>query len=236
MNLFVQQRYSVVEIQSLWLRRFFDLQFASLWHSLNKARSHQSNPPRNILDFGGGDSPYRQLFPRNAQWSVLDPNSPQAAFHSWKGVRSEERFDLILALEVLEHLKDPAGDFLRPAALKLSTSGEIWISVPYSVRIHPCPEDWHRWTPDGLKKLLMDHQLEVLAFEHRGPFPSCLVAKMTFAVWMLLQSWKTLVFGILLLPVVCLALAAVHALVPKVRPDDLDPLGYFVRCRKKNPP
>lgn len=67
----------------------------------------------------------------------------------------EEKFDLIIAEQVFEHLLWPyrAGnnvyDMVKP-------EGYFLITVPFLIRIHHCPVDCTRWTETGLKYFLAE--------------------------------------------------------------------------------
>ncbi len=65
----------------------------------------------------------------------------------------EDRFDLIIAEQVFEHLLYPyrAG---RNIISMLSHEGYFLISVPFLVKVHNYPIDCTRWTETGLKYFL----------------------------------------------------------------------------------
>jgi len=63
-----------------------------------------------------------------------------------------ERFDLITAFQVLEHVSDPV-EFLRHAAVLLSAGGYMGVAVPNEhgvVRL--CPFDPHQWPPHHISR------------------------------------------------------------------------------------
>jgi Methyltransferase domain len=66
-----------------------------------------------------------------------------------------DEFDLIIAEQVFEHLLWPfrAG---KNVFQMLSTGGYFFISTPFLVRVHPCPNDCTRWTETGLKYFLAE--------------------------------------------------------------------------------
>ena len=66
-----------------------------------------------------------------------------------------ERFDLIIAEQVFEHLRHPyrAG---RNVWKMLNDDGIFMISTPFLVRIHGHPDDYTRWTEGGLRGFLED--------------------------------------------------------------------------------
>jgi SAM-dependent methyltransferase len=67
----------------------------------------------------------------------------------------EEKFDLIIAQQVFEHLLWPyrAG---RNVYAMLKAGGHFLISTPFLVRVHNDPVDCTRWTETGLKYFLAE--------------------------------------------------------------------------------
>lgn len=69
--------------------------------------------------------------------------------------RLDERFGIIIAKQVFEHIKKPysAGvnvyDILKP-------NGYFLITTPFLIRVHPQPDDCTRWTKSGIKFFLED--------------------------------------------------------------------------------
>ena len=70
------------------------------------------------------------------------------------------RFDKILLRCVLEHVKDP-GKILMEASRVLNRKGKMVIEVPFINPLHGAPEDFFRFTPNGLIKLVQDQELVV---------------------------------------------------------------------------
>jgi len=64
-----------------------------------------------------------------------------------------EIFDTIVCTGVLEHVSDPykAVDEIYKT---LKFGGRIYIETPFMQTIHAAPQDFSRWTPEGLKKLM----------------------------------------------------------------------------------
>jgi SAM-dependent methyltransferase len=69
--------------------------------------------------------------------------------------RLDDRFDLIIADQVFEHLKYPykAG---RNVYEMLLPGGWFIVATPFLIKLHPSPIDCCRWTLDGLKYFLME--------------------------------------------------------------------------------
>lgn len=65
------------------------------------------------------------------------------------------RFDLIIAEQVFEHVRYPwrAAKHVREM---LRDDGYFLISTPFLLRIHAAPNDYWRWTPQGMQALLED--------------------------------------------------------------------------------
>ena len=62
-------------------------------------------------------------------------------------------FDAVATLEVLEHVTNPA-EFLAEARRVVRTGGSIYLSTRQAWRAHGSPNDYFRYTRDGLRLLL----------------------------------------------------------------------------------
>jgi SAM-dependent methyltransferase len=63
------------------------------------------------------------------------------------------QFDLIIAEHVFEHLRDPIAA-ARNVRSMLRSGGVFLMATPFLIRVHGSPNDYSRWTPDGLKVFL----------------------------------------------------------------------------------
>jgi SAM-dependent methyltransferase len=66
-----------------------------------------------------------------------------------------ERFDFVVADQVLEHVIRPV-DAVRNMATMLNDGGYVVIATPFLFRVHGRPYDYFRWTPPGLRQMLID--------------------------------------------------------------------------------
>jgi SAM-dependent methyltransferase len=66
-----------------------------------------------------------------------------------------ERFDLIIADQVFEHLKWPYRAARNVRAM-LRPGGHFLVTVPFLVRVHNSPSDCTRWTEEGLGYFLQE--------------------------------------------------------------------------------
>lgn len=209
------------------LRMLLDLQYRSLCQSLRGCLRTWPAEGR-FLDFGAGGNPYQSLWPVGWQRVSLDPASPQADFSRLDQLVPGESFERIVALEVFEHLADPVGT-LRELALHLKSDGRLLVSVPFAARIHPCPGDYHRWTPQGLHELARAGGFEILRLEYRGSDLATVAQKLNYYFFRRARNPLQLAFGLLALPFLVpahLALLCRRSLNSE-RPSE-DPLGFFI--------
>lgn len=66
-----------------------------------------------------------------------------------------ERFDLIIADQVFEHLKWPYRAARNVRAM-VRPGGHFLVTVPFLVRLHRSPSDCTRWTEEGLSYFLQE--------------------------------------------------------------------------------
>jgi SAM-dependent methyltransferase len=62
-------------------------------------------------------------------------------------------FDLVIAEQVFEHLRDPAAA-ARSVYQMVRTGGHALVTTPFLLKVHDSPIDCNRWTPLGLRLLL----------------------------------------------------------------------------------
>ena len=112
-----------------------------------------------VLDVGCGDRPYEQLLSGAAEIVGFDvPGNPHADLHgSIDALPVEDAsFDVVLCLQVLEHVPDPAAA-VRELRRVVRPGGRVLLSTHGIYPFHPNPEDLWRWTHDGLDRLFRDN-------------------------------------------------------------------------------
>jgi SAM-dependent methyltransferase len=130
-----------------------------LTDSLVIARDRYIQRGAAILDVGCGEMPYYPVFASVAgDYAGADmfpgPNVRYVCPAEALDV-PDESFDVVLSTQMLEHVRDPTktlseiGRVLRPGGIALVSTHGVW---PY----HPVPEDYWRWTHEGLRVLFSD--------------------------------------------------------------------------------
>ena len=92
-------------------------------------------------------------------------------------------YDFIVAEQVFEHLENPreAG---RNVYRMLKKRGWFLMTTPFLVKIHNYPLDYSRWTPDGMRKFLLDCGFDNVAIDSWGNI-ECILAN--FKKW---EHWS----------------------------------------------
>lgn len=128
-----------------------------------------------LLDFGCGSKPYRPLFGVN-EYIGLDfenPGHPHVneqidVFYDGKRIPfGDASFDSVFTSEVFEHVfnlpevLDEINRVLKPGGLILAT-------CPFAICEHEVPNDFARYSSYGLRYLLKEHGLEMIAQDKTG--------------------------------------------------------------------
>jgi len=118
-----------------------------------------------VLDAGAGEGAYRIHF-AHAKYEAADFLEVDKVYAPVDYVCSldaipveDQRYDLVLCTQVLEHLPEPA-DVLKELHRVLRPGGELWLSAPLFYPEHEQPYDFYRYTSFGLR-----HRLESAGFE-----------------------------------------------------------------------
>lgn len=130
------------------------------WLAAEARRAHDDLGRYRLLDVGCGEQPYRPLFAPYAleQVGVDSVANPHADLH---GPIEElpvdaERFDVVLCIQVLEHVEDPAQG-VRELHRVARPGGRVLLSTHGFYVYHPNPVDYWRWTGAGLERLFRDN-------------------------------------------------------------------------------
>ena len=118
-----------------------------------------------VLDIGCAESSIQQQLPSATKYIGLDyyktatewyQTRPDVFGDGQKLPFSDQSFDHVLLLDVLEHIPAPS-DCLEEVRRVLKPGGTLIIQVPFLYPIHDAPLDFQRWTEFGLKRLAKQH-------------------------------------------------------------------------------
>jgi SAM-dependent methyltransferase len=110
----------------------------------------------SVLDYGAGGSPYRSLFESAIYHRADLPGGSEVDIVLTADCRLPQKlqeYDVVLSTQVLEHVEDPL-IYLKECLRALKPSGMLILTTHGIFEDHPCPVDFHRWTADGLVKLV----------------------------------------------------------------------------------
>jgi SAM-dependent methyltransferase len=142
-----------------------------------------------ILDVGGGTGEISSAFVRRggaARALVVDPDPASIEAARRRGLsgfagtieqfEADGRFDLVLMLNLIEHVADPEA-VLAKASRLLAPGGLVWLQTPNFRALdgrlfrhrnwagYHCPRHWALFSETGLRRLLTRAGLEPLRFE-----------------------------------------------------------------------
>jgi SAM-dependent methyltransferase len=131
-----------------------DLDYIHLADLLRALESIGTDEALIILDYGCGGSPYRSLFP-NADYRRADfaevSDLDYVIGEGSKIDAEDASFDLIISTQVAEHVRDPASYF-RESYRLLRAGGKFVCTTHGTYPDHACPDDYQRWTAEGLTR------------------------------------------------------------------------------------
>lgn len=127
-----------------------------------------ANSERVLLDVGCGVMPYRELFePLVTSYVGCD------MYPSVEGVVAcpaddmpfkEKAFDVIVCFQVLEHVPDPWRVVVECARV-LKPGGLLVLTAPFAYPYHPSPNDYYRFSHQGLEEICRRAGLETIDSE-----------------------------------------------------------------------
>ena len=131
----------------------------------------------DILEIGSGDISINQsaehIFTNAKLFVQTDVNSSYG--HKYLDITSEiqieEKFDLVLCTNVLEHIYD-IKSAIKNLNFLLKEKGHLVVSVPFIYPLHDEPEDFWRFTEHALKNLFSDFKILTIKRTGIRQFPT----------------------------------------------------------------
>lgn len=155
---------------------------------------------QSVLDAGAGEGNWRYLFP-HAKYITQDKCIGST---DWDYSKidykcditniplSDESIDVVLLIEVLEHLPEPLLA-LKEINRILKKGGYLYISVPQGWGEHQVPNDYYRYTQYGLRYLLNKANFKVEKIEKRGGYFKYIAFRLWHIIFMPFLNRETLV-------------------------------------------
>jgi SAM-dependent methyltransferase len=126
-------------------------------------------PGARAVDYGCADAPYRHLLGASVEYVGADLIGNPAATVTLQPDGTlplpDGSADLVLSTQVLEHVEAPVS-YLAEAYRVLRPGGSLVLTTHGIMYLHRDPQDYWRWTSDGLALVVSDAGFRVA--EQRG--------------------------------------------------------------------
>jgi len=144
---------------------------------LKSIRVYAPHLKGNLLDFGCGSKPYKEIFTVETYVGVdfINEGHPHDneqidVFYDGKTIPFPDNFfDSILSSEVFEHIFN-LSEILVELNRLLKPGGKILITCPFVWKEHELPHDYARYTLFALRDLLEKNNFTVLVTDKSGNF------------------------------------------------------------------
>jgi SAM-dependent methyltransferase len=183
----------------------------------------------DVLDVGCGAKPYRDWVPGARRYVGIDvfdgPSVDGLIVPGRPWPVDDAAFDAVLCTQVLEHVAD-VEQAVAELARVMRPGAHAIISVPFIFGEHNAPHDYRRLSEHGVRRLLEDHDLEVVTIKQQGAIGSTLGS--IFLCWTfdaLPRSGRGLLVAAPLLPLWSLLCLTVNALGAAL--DRVDRTGMY---------
>lgn len=113
------------------------------------------SPDGIILNIGSGS---RRLDPKTLNLDLLAAEEVDIQGDALHLPVKDESLDTVVCTGVLEHVFDPKRA-VEEIYRVLKGSGRVFLETPFMQTVHASPQDYYRWTPDGLRRLLCDFEI-----------------------------------------------------------------------------
>lgn len=110
------------------------------------------------LNLGAGTT---TLHPQILNLDISTAPSVHIVAHDQKLPFQDNSLKLVISQEVLEHLPDPAFT-VREVLRVLQVGGKFYCQVPFIIGYHPGPNDYWRFTKEGMAQLFVDPAWQML--------------------------------------------------------------------------
>lgn len=109
-----------------------------------------------VLNVGAGDESYEALMLKTTELTTIDivrKHDVSIQGTVYKLPFKDQIFDAVIASEVIEHLSD-ARAAIDEMKRVLRVGGKLILTTPFLFKVHGDPEDYVRYTEDGIRKIV----------------------------------------------------------------------------------
>ncbi len=192
--------------------------------------------PDLVLDLGSGKSPYKAFFPNSISLDTHPESGADLLADALKLPISDEQFNQVICLELLEHVQDPQ-KCIDEIYRVLRPNGKLILSTRFVFSIHHAPSDYFRFTRYGLRHLLKN--FEIVSIEAETTNFETLAVILQRIVFQ--SEFRFDAFTSTALLIVAKTLSVLDYLIirqfgqrsRKTEEPEVIASGYFVVCRKK---
>ena len=126
-----------------------------------------------VLDLGAGGAKYKGLILKRAEeYRACDAIKNESIDDICDVLNlkyPEEHFDTIVSTQVIEHIPNPYR-MVSQIRKVLKVGGKAILTAPFLVPMHSDPDDYFRFTKDGLSEIFKQAGFEILESGHYGGF------------------------------------------------------------------
>lgn len=184
------------------------------------------NAHGDVIDLGCGKIPFRNsILPLVTKYDTLDikPSSAEVTFIADiqdMNMIDADSYDSAICLEVLEHVPDPVKAISEIKRI-LKPGGVVIISVPHLSRLHDLPNDYFRFTINGISCLLEQQGFQISETKIKGGLFSFLGHQWSTIILSLFYFVP--IFGIIIFEINKWLITRLCVFLDKF----FDPIGYF---------
>lgn len=143
-----------------------------------------------LLDVGCEKKPYKGIFENRVNYYVgidLPPIRPKISevdifANALRLPFKDECFDVVLAIEVLEHLPEPQ-KFFSETHRVLRSGGILILTVPLMHPVHEVPNDFLRYTSSGLIYWTEKNGFRIIRVKEQGGICTILTYLLLSYIW-----------------------------------------------------
>lgn len=143
--------------------------------------------------------------------------------------------DAVICESVLEHMKDP-WSAIKEMRRVLKPKGLAYITVPFMAGFHSSPEDYYRWSKEGLRILMQSQGFKTVETGARHGSTSALLSILNdwLATFLSFNSGKLQQLILMILTIITAPLKLLDYLIANFKTSENISFGFYYLGRKEN--